>query len=167
VRHGAVQRSVPVAVLDGRVRAGANQRGRCIGVGIACSQVQRRAPAGTGGTGGGLIHPDRNKAAPTAKGPPVVVLNVQRCAGVDERMDGRQIAVGRRIVQRRPPIPVQARAAEESGTKKHQTERKRRLRANGEEKIRKLDPLAWVRTRLGSRGSARPQAAVSACSTIK
>ncbi len=49
--------------------------------------------------------------APTrrTKGPPEVAvgLDVQRCAGVDERIDGRQMAVVRRPVQRRVPSPVQ------------------------------------------------------------
>jgi hypothetical protein len=51
------------------------------------------------------IRPHRRPAA--QKGPPAVDfgLDVQRCAGVDERIDGRQMAVFRRPVQRRPPIP--------------------------------------------------------------
>ena len=60
-----------------------------------------------------LAHADRTQATPTAKGPPapevLVGLDVQRCAGVDERIEGRQMAVGHRIVERRPPFPVQAR----------------------------------------------------------
>jgi hypothetical protein len=45
--------TLPVAVLDGRVRAGAEQRGRCVGVAVEGSPVQRRHPAGDGGIGGG------------------------------------------------------------------------------------------------------------------
>jgi hypothetical protein len=63
VRRGAAQRSVPVEVLDGRVRAGAEQRGCCGDVAIAGSIVQRRVSAGNGGTGVGTGHP----AAPPQK----------------------------------------------------------------------------------------------------
>ena len=50
-------------VLDGHVRAGVDERGRYIGVAIAGSCVQRRVPAGNGGTGVGTGHP----AAPPQK----------------------------------------------------------------------------------------------------
>jgi hypothetical protein len=112
---GPARRSIPVAVLNGRVRTGAEQRSRCGGVASPCSIVQRRLPAGNGGTGGGTGPPRPHRsAAPAApkaqKGRPVIVLlDVQRCAGVDERADGRQMAVAHRPVQRRPAIPVQAR----------------------------------------------------------
>ncbi len=51
VRRGT---ALPEAVLDGRVRAGAEQRGRCVGVAVVGSVVQRRVlPAGDGGICGG------------------------------------------------------------------------------------------------------------------
>jgi hypothetical protein len=50
VRRGT---ALPEAVLDGRVRAGAEQRGDCVGVALVGSDVQRRPPAGGGGMGGG------------------------------------------------------------------------------------------------------------------
>ncbi len=45
--------ALPVFVLDGRVRAGAEQRGDCVDVAVVGSPVQRRHPAGDGGIGGG------------------------------------------------------------------------------------------------------------------
>jgi hypothetical protein len=60
-----------------------------------------------------LAHPDPHPSAvPIApKGPPaVLVRDVQRCAGVDERTDIRQMAVAHRPVQRRPAMPVHAKA---------------------------------------------------------
>jgi hypothetical protein len=46
VRRGT---ALPRAVLDGRVRAGAEQRGDCGGVAAFGGPVQRREPAGNGG----------------------------------------------------------------------------------------------------------------------
>jgi hypothetical protein len=98
--------ALPVFVLEGRVRAGAEQRGHYVGT---SSAVQRRGPAGGGSTG-----PHRFGRAPTrrTKGPPGISVGgpcVQLCAGVDERIDSRQMAVFHRIVQRRPPTPVQCK----------------------------------------------------------
>jgi hypothetical protein len=115
---GALRRSVPDAVLDGCVSAGAEQcshygsAARAAIAAVTGSLVQRRAttPASNGGTGSGTGPPrphQRPRRPP--RGPPAVGLDVQRCAGVDERMDGQQRAAPRRIVQRCPPIPVQAR----------------------------------------------------------
>ena len=56
---GAARRSVPVSVLDGHVRAGADQRGRYVGVTIGGSTVQRREPARNGGTVVGTDPPAR------------------------------------------------------------------------------------------------------------
>jgi hypothetical protein len=46
----AARRGVPVEVLDGRVRTGADQRGRYGGAAMAGGMVQRRAPAGNSST---------------------------------------------------------------------------------------------------------------------
>jgi hypothetical protein len=114
----ATRHRVPVVVPDGRIRAGAEQRGHYVGVAVFGSEVQRRPPtAGDGNTG--RRHwpaPTRHRFGPAptrrTKDPPdeaVVVLDVQRCAGVDERIDGRQMAVFRRMVQRRLAIPVRCK----------------------------------------------------------
>jgi hypothetical protein len=78
-----------------------------------CSGVRLRATAALAAALARADPPPmrpRRQCGPAADGPPVAVgLDVQRCVGVDERADGRQMAVDRRIVQRRPPIPVQCK----------------------------------------------------------
>ena len=63
MRRGVEGCSVPVALLDGRVRAGAEQRGRRGGVALVGSPVQRRGPAGIDGNGGGTGPPRAHQAA--------------------------------------------------------------------------------------------------------
>ena len=75
-----------------------------------CSGVDLQATAAPAVA---LAHPDPHPSAvpPAPKGPPaVLVRDVQRCAGVDERTDIRQVAVARHPVQRRPAMPVHAKA---------------------------------------------------------
>jgi hypothetical protein len=66
---GTARRSVLVVVLDGRVRAGAEQRGRCVGVAFVGRPMQRRRPAGTAAPAAELqlTHPDLTNGAPTTQ----------------------------------------------------------------------------------------------------
>jgi hypothetical protein len=79
--------TVPVVVINGRVRAGAKQRGHyvdaCMGGAQEGSNVQRRAPVGNGGTGGGTgssgSHPSARADRPQR---PTCLLRICRyCSG--------------------------------------------------------------------------------------